>query len=338
MDRRLSIALVMAIAAGAAACGPGAPSPVPSSLPGPTPTAVPIAVPVPTPIPVPVPTAVPVPTRAASSPGAAVAGTITLGDFGQADGPGISVGEALGSAAIGRPLVNGILLEEADGTFWLCDALRTSPPPDCAEPRLLVVNMPQSDEAFVNGSGLHDEGGVRWREQAQLYGDVRPSAVAASASPEALATPEPTEFALPTPVCPAPLIAVKAPDVTVSVGDSVVRATTGSSGFLTCSTSATSDAAPTDPTVGVIARPGDLMTLSMPANWRILRWEGYDHKANGEGTNVSPPIDTPERPSRIEVPVPLRSGDSIAGYHLSLVSADGRAVGGLDILIRVSVQ
>jgi len=336
MNRHLSLTLIAFIAAGAAACGSGAPSPAPSSVPAPTATAVPA--PTPLAVPAPTPSPVPVPTRPATSPGAAAAGTITLGDFGQADGPGISVGEALGSAAIWRLLVNGILLEEVDGTFWLCEALATSPPPDCAEPRLLVVNPPQPDSVFGNGQSHHEEDGVRWVDHVQLFGDVRPSAVAASASPEALSAKEPTGFALPTPVCPAPAAAVRPPDVMVSVGSSAIRATNGSSGFTTCSTSATSDAAPTDPTVGVVARPGDLMALTVSDGWGILRWQGYDHPVKGDASNIWPIVNTPGRPGSIDVPVPARSGESIAGFHLSLVSADGRAVGGLDILVRVDVR
>jgi hypothetical protein len=271
-------------------------------------------------------------------PGDGSAATITLGNFGEADGPGGSVSSSLANAAIGRLLVNGILLEEVDGTFWLCEALATSPPPDCAEPRLLVVNPPQPDSVFGNGQSHHEEDGVRWVDHVQLFGDVRPSAVAASASPQALTPPEPAGFALPTPVCPAPAAAVRPPDVMVSVGSSAIRATNGSSGFSTCSTSATSDAAPADPTAGVVARPGDLMTLSVPAGWRILRWEGGDQAVNADASNVWAPVNTPEGPGRIEVPVPARSGDSIATIHLSLVSADGRVVGGLDTLVRVHVQ
>lgn len=332
MNRLLPLAVIALIATGTAACGSRTPSLAPSlaqsAAPGPTP----IAAPDPTPV--------------ASQLAGMAQATITLGEFGIADGPGGSVSDAVANAGtIERQLVNGVLLTEVDGTVWLCDALLTSSPPDCAEPRLMVVNLPPESPTDASRDGHHETNGVRWQDRVQLYGDVRlpGSAAGPSTVPTPLALgqtppPEPTEFTPPTPLCPAPPNAVQTPTVTVSVADSAILATNGSSGFLTCSTSATSDAAPTDPRAGVAAHPGDLLTLTLSAGWRILRWDGYDHTADGEGANVWPAVDTPERPDRIEVPVPLRSGDSIAGYHLWLVSVDGRAVGGLDILVRVSVR
>jgi hypothetical protein len=118
--------------------------------------------------------ALPSATGTTSTPGAEAAATITLGAFGNADGPGGSVTEALANAGVGPQLVNGILLRGVDGTVWLCEALPTSSPPVCAEPRLLVVNWAQEDQTFVNGEGLHEMDGVRWVEHAQLYGVVRP--------------------------------------------------------------------------------------------------------------------------------------------------------------------
>ena len=286
----------------------------------------------------PTPIAVPGRTPSASAAGDGAPATLTLGAFGEADGPGLTVGDALARGPA-RDLVNGILLTEVDGTVWLCDALVITAPPDCAEPRLLVVNLPPESETDAGSAGHHVADGVRWQDRVQLYGDVSPAVSAPGpTSPPAPAATETSEWAPPTPVCPAPPNAVQVPTVTVSVGGPAILATNGSSGFQTCSTSASSDAAPEDPTAGMVAQPGDLMTLTVSSGWRILRWEGYDHSAKGEGANVWPPVVTPEGPAQIQVPVPLRSGDSIAGYTLSLVSADGRAVGGLDILVRVTVQ
>lgn len=160
-----------------------------------------------------------------------------------------------------------------------------------------------------------------------------------SETPETSATsPEPTEFALPTPACPSPAKAVAVPDVTVSVGDSPgIVATKGSSTIETCSTTGAIDAAPTDPEVGLQARAGDVLHLALPSGWRFLRWEGYDRPVAGEGANVWPPVDTPERPDRIDAPVPTRTGDSIVGYTLWLTTSDQRAVGQIDVLVRVSV-
>lgn len=135
--------LITLIAAATAACGASAPSVAPSVAPTPN--------------------------------GDAVA-TITLGNFGQADGPGISVGDAIAKSGVEPLLVNGILLKEADGMIWLCTALMTSAPPRCAEPRLLVENwqQPPDDVTFVSSDGLHESAGVRWLEHMQLFGVVRP--------------------------------------------------------------------------------------------------------------------------------------------------------------------
>jgi hypothetical protein len=100
--------------------------------------------------------------------------TITVEPGVQADGPGVSVSDAVANASIGEQLVNGVLLRNVDGTVWLCEVLLTSPPPRCTEPNLLVVNGSQEDQAFVGGQGVHEDDGVRWVEGAQLYGIVRP--------------------------------------------------------------------------------------------------------------------------------------------------------------------
>lgn len=136
-----------------------------------------------TPTPSPVPTAVSTPTPAA--PDEADAATITLGDFGIADGPGESIASAIANAGAEPRLVNGTMLKEADGTVWLCESLSESSPPDCEEPRLLVTNNPE-DHVVVGGEDyysvfardqpgivdLQEEDGVRWVEDQQLFGIV----------------------------------------------------------------------------------------------------------------------------------------------------------------------
>jgi hypothetical protein len=74
-------------------------------------------------------------------------------------------------------LVNGIELKDADGRVWLCEALLKSSPPQCAEPRLLVLNMSPEDTTFVEGPDqvVHIAGRVRWVDQVQLFGVVHPS-------------------------------------------------------------------------------------------------------------------------------------------------------------------
>jgi hypothetical protein len=113
-------------------------------------------------------------TRGATPTSAQATATLTLGNFGQADGPGLSVKDAIAKSGVEPLLVNGILLKAADGTIWLCPALATSAQPRCAEPRLLVKNwlQPPDDQTFVSGEGLHEAAGVRWIERMQLFGVV----------------------------------------------------------------------------------------------------------------------------------------------------------------------
>lgn len=147
MSQCFRILVITLVTAATAACGAGAPSEAPS--------------------------AVSSPTRTPSPTGEATA-TLTLGPFGNADGPGLSVSEAMANAGVQPLLVNGILLKNADGTVWLCEVLQKSSPPQCAELRLLVKNVDPGDQTLVNGQGLHVADGIRWVEHVQLFGLVRP--------------------------------------------------------------------------------------------------------------------------------------------------------------------
>ncbi len=100
--------------------------------------------------------------------------TLTLINGVEADGPGTRVSDALANVGVEPQLVNGIVLKEADGAVWLCEVLLKSSPPQCAEPRLRVGNQLPEDQTFVNSEGLHEANGVRWVEQMQLFGVVRP--------------------------------------------------------------------------------------------------------------------------------------------------------------------
>ena len=168
-------------------------------------------------------------------------------------------------------------------------------------------------------------------------GSVVPRPTAA-ATPASTVEPAPTEFALPSPMCPSPLGPVIVPDILASVGDGpAVVATRGSSTFSTCTTTAHEDRVPVDPLVGLAARPGDVMTLTLPDGWFVLEWKGFDRPAVGEGANVWPATQTPSRPGSIDVPAPGREGDSIAGYLLSIERADSLVVGQLEITLRVTI-
>lgn len=148
-QRRLRVVFIVLLAAAIAACGAGSPSGVP-------------------------PVGTGAATQTAPVPSGHAPATIKV-EPGQADGPGGSVSEAIANAGIGPQLVNGILLRAVDGTVWLCEVLLISSPPQCAEPRLLVVeNRSPEDQTFVNGEGLHEADGVRWVENVQVFGKVSP--------------------------------------------------------------------------------------------------------------------------------------------------------------------
>lgn len=115
---------------------------------------------------------------AASTASADVDATLTLETGIIADGPGISVSDAIANATGEPNLVNGVVLLDNDGVIWLCEALTDTSPPACDEARLRVPNYPvgTADWDISTGEliGLQEEGGVLWREGAQYYGVVEP--------------------------------------------------------------------------------------------------------------------------------------------------------------------
>jgi hypothetical protein len=119
-------------------------------------------------------------TAPSASESAAAAGTITLPDDGAAvDGPGISITEALETAGPEPLLVNGILLQDADGNLWFCASLSDASPPACDGTYLQVENYPEDapdlDPENADVTGLQEADGVVWLEDHQLYGVVEPS-------------------------------------------------------------------------------------------------------------------------------------------------------------------
>ncbi len=88
---------------------------------------------------------------------------------GTADGPGITIAEALGSGG-GQPLlVNGALFVDPEEGVLLCDAVAESFPPQCGGLRLEVRGL---DLGAL--PGLEEANGVRWAEQVQLLGTLTP--------------------------------------------------------------------------------------------------------------------------------------------------------------------
>ena len=87
---------------------------------------------------------------------------------GIADGPGLTVAQAIGHAPTDDiVLVTGALFVDPDGTVRLCDAIAESFPPQCGGERIVVEGL---DLASV--AGLQEENGVRWAEAVTLLGLV----------------------------------------------------------------------------------------------------------------------------------------------------------------------
>lgn len=87
---------------------------------------------------------------------------------GHADGPGITIDEALAFQGPPGPLlVNGALFVDPDGRVLLCSAIAESFPPQCGSTRLEVRGL---DLASV--PDLQEENGVRWADSAQVFGTL----------------------------------------------------------------------------------------------------------------------------------------------------------------------
>jgi hypothetical protein len=204
----------------------------------------------------------------------------------------------------------------------------------CLAPFLLVVACNVASGPSTSASSVPSA------SPTSPVGSTSPdAATAASDSPAPDATTaDPTEYAPPAPTCPSPPEAAIVPDVIASIGaGDQILATRGSSTLSTCTTTAATEAIQGNPARGLVAHPGDRLTLSLPSGWQFLHSTGADRPVVGDATNIWPGADIADRPSRIEVPVPVRPGDSIASYHLDIVRVDGRVVGWLEIYVRVSV-
>ena len=80
------------------------------------------------------------------------------------------------------------------------------------------------------------------------------------------------------------------------------------------------------------------MSLTLSSAWRLVRWSGFDRAADVESINVWPLAETPERPRSLAVFAIGRTGESIVGFELVAVRADGAAVAQLTVSVRVDVR
>lgn len=92
---------------------------------------------------------------------------LVLDPTAMADGPGISVSEALQWTGQDGVLVNGAVFVDPDGTVRLCEAIAESFPPQCGGARLVVEGAD-----FAAFPDLQEANGIRWSESVQLYGRI----------------------------------------------------------------------------------------------------------------------------------------------------------------------
>ena len=171
-------------------------------------------------------------------------------------------------------------------------------------------------------------------------GPLPPSADRPRSGPAPTPSEEAVAFAPPEPSCPAPTRAPTAPIVTVSVvGGSSIAATPFGSGLATCSTVGVDDGIPADPTKAFAVRPDDVLRLSLPAPWRFVRWSGsISDVGAGEGSVIWSPVLTADHPTSVAVVAVGPPGESIATFHLDVMTLDQRVVGYVDVRVRLDVR
>ena len=106
-------------------------------------------------------------------------GSIELENDFAIGGSGATLTQALEAASSHPVLLSGVLLRDADGGIWFCDAIDDGDPPACGRPRLWVDNFPADQVVFAPehaaSTGAQTAGGVTWVPGQQLFGVVHPA-------------------------------------------------------------------------------------------------------------------------------------------------------------------
>jgi hypothetical protein len=104
------------------------------------------------------------------------AGTLTVADGAVADGPGISLADAMAGDLSQPVLVRGTLFMDADGAIFFADSLADASVPTFGDLRLAVDNYPTGgptwDMADADITGLQEVNGIRFFEDTKLYGTI----------------------------------------------------------------------------------------------------------------------------------------------------------------------
>lgn len=167
----LGLSVVAAVLVACGATGDPDPSIAPSERPSPTvqPSLPPSEAPVETPAETP-----------AETPGGAPvpSGTFTPSDGAVVDGPGIPLAEALDGDLTQPILVRGTLFRDAGGNVWFAESVTDASVPTFSDLRLAVANYPTDgptwDMADAEIKGLQEVNGIRFFEDAKLYGTITP--------------------------------------------------------------------------------------------------------------------------------------------------------------------
>jgi hypothetical protein len=106
-------------------------------------------------------------------------GSIELENDFATGGTGASVAQALEVTSSQPMLLTGILVRDAAGGIWFCDAIDEGDAPGCGRPRLWVTGFPADQAVFApenaGNTGAQTAGGVTWIPGQQLFGVVHPA-------------------------------------------------------------------------------------------------------------------------------------------------------------------
>ena len=124
------------------------------------------------------PTSSPAPSTPDESPAASpeAIGTLTVAEGMVADGPGITIAEAMAADLSQAVLVRGVVFRDADGQIFIADSVVDASTPTFGDARLRVANYPTGsptwDMADAEITGLQEVNGVLFFDDTKLYGSI----------------------------------------------------------------------------------------------------------------------------------------------------------------------
>lgn len=157
-----------------------------------------------------------------------------------------------------------------------------------------------------------------------------------SSSAEVVVTPD---LEPPGPLCPGPAVPAPEPNVSVRIGDGApVPATMGSSTTQTCTTTGVADVGELDYPAPLVGDAGDDLTFAVDGDWHIRWIQVFDRDKREESGDTTREGPVAEGPPEVTIPIPARTGNSIVGMTMWVVSDDGRTVAQLNPSTWVRVE